>query len=951
MNPSSGKPARRPAAPRHRAAGRTRPAGPAPAGGGDTAPAAAEEHLTLLELQNEQLREAQEEMERTRQHYADLYDLAPVGYVTFDASGCVREINQTAARMLGTTASRLVGSPFIRHVAPAERKDFLSHLWQCRHSGARLVKTLGLAGRNGAARRVQFVVNRAQQPGVSDYGCHAALLDVTAQLETQEALSASEAKFRLLAENIGDVFWFLDLDPMRVTYVSPAFERIWAVPVEEVLASHKVWDDAVHPEDHGTTLRAFYDWIQGLASSYQVEYRIISRDGRIRWIADRGIVLRHWQGRAHQICGIARDITERKQAEAALAEKAEEMGAIIEGTTDGILIADIGTRHFTFGNSSMCRMLGVTPEELRTMSMEMIHPARMVPEIRKQFEAMARGEIAVVWDVPLQRRDGGILQVDIAGSSVVINGHLCNLGVFHDVTELKRAEAKFQALLEAAPDAMMIHGPDGRILIVNAQTEKLFGYSREELMGRTMEMLMPKRFRKHHVGHRQSYKSQAAPRPMGAGLTLRALRKDGREFPVEISLSNLGADGSTMVISSIRDITRRQLAEDELRQSQRFALSTLEAVPANLAVLDENGTILSTNDAWNALASADAGSIHACGPGANYLAACEVAAGQGCEEAGRLALGIRDVLNGVTPRFIMEFSWPLATGPRWFVGHVTPCLGEGPRRVVVAHLDITLRKRAERVVRRLNEELERRVEERTLELSKANETLHGEIAARLRLEEEILEISERERQRIGQDLHDDLGQQLAGAWCLSQVLENDLKTASSPAAPSASRITETLQNALALTRSLARGLHPVALEAGGLMAALKDLASRTSEMFQVRCSFRCPTPVLNLDNTAATHLYRIAQESVTNAFKHGRAAHIRITLEADARTITLTIIDDGSGLQDADSPGEGMGLRIMRYRADMIGGQLDIAPAKTHGAVVRCTMPVSDLPPAPARKH
>lgn len=509
---------------------------------------------------------------------------------------------------------------------------------------------------------------------------------------------------------------------------------------------------------------------------------------------------------------------------------------------------------------------------------------------------------------------------------------------------LMASEAKFRALLEAAPDAMMIHGADGRIQIVNAQAEKLFGYDREELIGRTMELLMPERFRRRHVQHRKTYTPESPPRPMGTGLVLFALHKDGREIPVEISLSNLGVSGGTMIISSIRDVTSRMAAEEALRQSQRLATSTIEAIPASLAVLDENGVILSTNDAWSDLASANPESPHACGLGSDYPAACLAASGDDAEPAARLAVGIQDVVAGHAPRFVMEFPVSSSNGTRWFVGHVTPFRGTGPRRVVVAHLDISQRKRAERVVRRLNQELEHRVEERTLELRRANETLQAEMATRLRLEQEILDIGERERQRIGQDLHDDLGQQLAGAWCLSQALENDLRARRSEAAPSAARITQTLQNALALTRNLARGLHPVAVEAGGLGAALKQLAARTGGMFGVECTCDLPDPAPSLDNATATHLYRIAQESVTNAVKHGKASRIVVRLESASPGAMLSITDNGCGLEAQKSYGEGMGLRIMPYRADMIGGRLAITPRPGGGTIVSCRFPVSPRP-------
>ncbi|MDZ4289499.1 MAG: response regulator [Prosthecobacter sp.] len=213
---------------------------------------------------------------------------------------------------------------------------------------------------------------------------------------------------------------------------------------------------------------------------------------------------------------------------------------------------------------------------------------------------------------------------------------------------------------------------------------------------------------------------------------------------------------------------------------------------------------------------------------------------------------------------------------------------------------------------------------------------------RRRLEKEILEICEREQRRIGQDLHDDLGQQIAGLWCLSQVLEDNLKAQQSPEAEAASKMTGLLKGALALTRSLAKGLHPVSVKSGGLTAALNDLTQRVSDTFRIECRYKCHTAVA-IDDNVATQLYRIAQEAVTNAIKHGKAKMIDIELSANPFQMVLSVRDQGVGLPLSDPEGKGMGMRIMRYRAGVIGGVLQVLnDLSGQGTVVSCTVPGSE---------
>jgi two-component system, LuxR family, sensor kinase FixL len=212
-----------------------------------------------------------------------------------------------------------------------------------------------------------------------------------------------------------------------------------------------------------------------------------------------------------------------------------------------------------------------------------------------------------------------------------------------------------------------------------------------------------------------------------------------------------------------------------------------------------------------------------------------------------------------------------------------------------------------------------------------------DITERKRLEKEILEISNREQQRIGQDLHDGLCQELAGIELMCQVQQQKLASRSKAEAERVAEIARHVRQAISHTRDLARGLSPVELQAEGLMSALQELAVNVEKMFRIECRYECERPVLIHNSSAATHLYRIAQEAINNAVKHGKAKMVVVSLESNGNQAALTVVDDGIGFPKELRQNTGMGLRIMKYRADMIGGALELRRANGRGTVVACT--------------
>jgi len=206
------------------------------------------------------------------------------------------------------------------------------------------------------------------------------------------------------------------------------------------------------------------------------------------------------------------------------------------------------------------------------------------------------------------------------------------------------------------------------------------------------------------------------------------------------------------------------------------------------------------------------------------------------------------------------------------------------------------------------------------------------------LEQEIITISEREQQRIGRDLHDEVCQYLAAIGFTASMLKQQLENQSHTLAETAGDITSLLQDAAMRTRDLARGLSPVDRDEGGLESALEELASTTSRLAGISCSVICPETVPITDDIQAIHLFRIAQEALSNALKHGHAKSVVIALEATDGTCSLRVSDDGLGFNPLPGERKGMGLSIMRYRARMISGKLEIQQNSPVGTVVVCTI-------------
>ena len=353
-------------------------------------------------------------------------------------------------------------------------------------------------------------------------------------------------------------------------------------------------------------------------------------------------------------------------------------------------------------------------------------------------------------------------------------------------------------------------------------------------------------------------------------------------------------DGRPWFIHGVAfDITELKQTEAALEEERNVASAILDTVGALVVVLDPEGRIVRFNRACEQITGYEFAEVQ--GRRLDEMGFASEASPRFCSALHRLTAGAAAADH--------ESYWLARDGGRRLISWSTTVLPgpwQGAQFVIATGIDITERKR---------------------------------------LEHAVLEVSNSEQRRIGQDLHDGLGQHLTGIAFMSKTLEQKLADKSLPEAGDAAKIVKLVNEAIHETRELARGLLPVQSDSMGLMSALQQWAGEVEDLFQIACRFECDEPVLIHNEAATNHLYRIAQEAVHNAIKHGHPSEIAIALSGANGRGVLSIRDNGKGITEAAANQNGMGLHIMRYRAGIIGGVLEVARCGERGTLVTCMFP------------
>ncbi|HXQ03032.1 MAG TPA: PAS domain S-box protein [Candidatus Udaeobacter sp.] len=961
------------------------------------------------------------QLEAAIQRYVDLFEFAPIAYVSFDRVGRIQEINLAAAQLLGGSRARLIGRPFALHVTKEDGGVFLNHLFRCRSSCSRVETELHLKKRNGEiilAHLASSPMTSSMKEGALLY--ETAIVDLTERERFEENIQRSEERYRTLFDLVTVAVYVCDADGTIQEYNRRASELWGREPTgngEEprFCGSYKIYhpDGQLMPHEECPMART----LRGeKLTPKDLEIVVERPDGERRHVVPAPRVLTNKHGKIIGAINCLFDITEHKRAEQhllvrdavsrALAECGSlkeaapriiqavcnvagwEAGALwdVNQATDELYCVDFwhppsfrvpafeaASRQVTFR-----RGIGLPGRVWRNGKPAWVPDVTREDNFPRAPHAVKDGlHAALCFPIKLGNRVLGVVECfsrEIREPDNELLQTLASVGSqIGQFVERKKAE---QALAETARQQVALYEfsrrhQDGKTLgeIYEAALDAILTalpcdrasillYDQQRVMRFVASRGLSKKYRKAVEGHSPWKPNAKNPQPVSvADVDLAdipkplksTVRSEGISAVAFIPLVAQGKligkfmtyyhtphvftdNDITLALNIARQLALgidRKRAEEALRKSEERLRAIINQSNAGIANCDLTGRFLFANRKFREML----------GYTDSELAAKTIFTITHPDDVGITQRRFAEMVQKSEPIEI-EKRYIRKDGSLFWVNVCdTPVLDSRgkPVSAVAVAIDITERKKAEDVLRKSKQLLEERVRERTRELRAANKGLQDEIARRKGLEGEILEISDREQQRLGQEIHDGLCQHLTAVAFMARSVALRLKNHRVIDASDIEKIAQLVNDAATDTRNLSRALHRIDVDSAGFVTALEDLVDR--EIWQIPCRLEVKPSFRLEDDVAAGELYRIAREAVINANKHSEAREIVIELEQAGSEMVLRVVDDGIGFPSDLKTKRGLGAHIMSYRARVIGARLEIDSPKGRGTRVSCYVP------------
>jgi PAS domain S-box-containing protein len=534
------------------------------------------------------------ERKRAERQFSEVVEGAPNGMLVVDGRGKITLVNAQIEKSFGYSRDELLGQPIemlvparFRLKHPSYRDSFMAQP-AARPMGAG--RDLFGLRKDGTEFPVEIGLNplRTEQ-GVLVLGT---IVDITARKQAEEKVSRSQQQLAGIISSAMDAIITVD-EEQRIVLFNAAAEKMFLFPGDEAIGQRL---DRFIPERfrpiHKEHIKGF-----GLTN---VSKRAMASSRAIYGLRANGeefpveASISQVEASGQKLYTvIMRDVSERVRADA-------RFRAALEAAPNAMIMIE-GKGTIVFVNSQIETLFGYSKSELIGQPVEVLVPERFRqdhPDYRSSFFANPHARpMGAGRDLYGRHKDGREIPVEIGLNPLTIEEGRFVLASIIDITERKLAEERFRQVIEGAPNGMVIVDANGNMTLVNAQIEQSFGYTRQELLGNPIEMLVPERFRGQHPYFRNRFINDPEARPMGAGRDLFGLRKDGKEFPVEIGLNPIKTDQGVMVLGTIVDITARKLAEEDLRRSQQQLAGVIASAMDAIITVDEKQRIVLFNAA------------------------------------------------------------------------------------------------------------------------------------------------------------------------------------------------------------------------------------------------------------------------------------------------------------------------------------------------------------------